>query len=111
MQPIDPDEMPSTINLPSRRRFARAALAGPGAALSTLLAVMGLSAVLPPGPAGIDGITFPLVLLPVVWAALFFHACLDRSLRRAALVALALCIGSATAVALHRAAPAAVAAP
>nr|WP_246623825.1 hypothetical protein [Sphingomonas colocasiae] len=45
---------------------------------------------LPGGAAGIDNLAFPLVLAPLIWAALFFHACLDRSIARVALVAAAL---------------------
>jgi hypothetical protein len=32
------------------------------------------------------------VLAPLIWAALFFHACLDRSISRIALVALFLLV-------------------
>src|SRR3546814_3202649 len=42
---------------------------------------------LPGGAAGIDNLAVPLVLAPLIWAGLFFHACLDRSLARVALVA------------------------
>lgn len=45
---------------------------------------------LPGGTAGIDNLVFPLVFAPLIWAALFFHACLDRSVMRVALVAGAL---------------------
>jgi hypothetical protein len=45
---------------------------------------------LPRGAAGIDHIVLPLLLLPAVWAILFFHAVLDRSLVRVALVAVAI---------------------
>ena len=60
---------------------------------------------LPRGAAGIDHIVLPLILLPAVWALLFFHAVLDRSLARVAIVALA--IGSVHAAMLisHFAAP------
>lgn len=97
---------PSTAD--RRDVLVRALLAGPGAAVATLLAVMGLSAALPPGPAGIDPITIPLVALPFIWAALFFHACLDPAPRRAAFASLALCAACAALVALrHGGAPAA----
>jgi hypothetical protein len=50
----------------------------------------GMTAWLPAGAAGIDNLVLPLLMLPLTWAALFFHACLDRNLRRVAIVALAL---------------------
>ena len=84
--------------------MAQSALIGPGVELTTMRGLAGLSVVLPEGAAGIDQIALPLALLPLVWAALFFHACLDRSLRRAALVALALCVLAGGAVAWHMAA-------
>src|SRR3546814_11360938 len=34
-----------------------------------------------------SNLAVPLVLAPLIWAGLFFHACLDRSLARVALVA------------------------
>lgn len=40
--------------------------------------------------AGIDNLAFPLVFAPLIWAMLFFHACLDRNIARVALVAAAL---------------------
>ncbi len=79
----------------------RIALAGPGAVVATLLVVLGMAVWVPPGPAGIDQIAIPLLLIPLVWAALFFHACLDRSLRRVALVALALSAVNGTAIVWH----------
>ena len=85
--------------------LARVALAGPGAALTTLGVVAALAAVLPPGPGGVDAIAVPLVALPLVWAAAFFHACLDPSPRRAAWVALALWGLCGAAVALDRVPP------
>ena len=60
--------------------------------------IAGMPLWLPRGAAGIDHIVLPLILLPAVWAALFFHAVLDRSLARVALVALV--IGTAHGVML-----------
>jgi len=54
----------------------------------TLLAGMPLW--LPGGAAGIDNLVFPLIFAPLIWAGLFFHACLDRSLVRVAVIAGAL---------------------
>lgn len=69
---------------------ARVILAGPVAAVLTLLIVAGMPLWFPKGVAGIDHIVLPLILLPMVWALLFFHAVLDRSLLRVAAVSLAL---------------------
>lgn len=62
-------------------------LAGPGAIVVTLSLLAGMPLWLPGGAAGIDNLAFPLVLAPLIWAMLFFHACLDRNLARVALVA------------------------
>jgi hypothetical protein len=68
-------------------RWARILLAGPGAILVTLMLLAGLPLWLPGGAAGIDNLAFPLVFAPLIWALLFFHACLDRRIWRVALVA------------------------
>jgi len=72
------------------RRWMRVGLAGPGAAIVALVVMAGMTAWLPPGAAGIDNLVVPLVLLPLIWALLFFHACLDRRLGRVAIVAIGL---------------------
>jgi len=74
----------------SRRRWARILLAGPGAIIVALTLLAGMPLWLPGGAAGIDNLAFPLVFAPLIWAMLFFHACLDRSIARVALVAAAL---------------------
>ena len=79
-----------TAHHTASRRWARILLAGPGAILVTLALLAGMPLWLPGGAAGIDNIAFPLVLAPLIWALLFFHACLDRRLARVALVAAAL---------------------
>lgn len=91
--PFYPAEMRDAMDtLPHRpaRRWARFLLAGPGAILVTLTLLAGMPLWLPGGAAGIDNLAFPLVLAPLIWALLFFHACLDRSVARIALVAGAL---------------------
>src|SRR3546814_13350734 len=60
---------------------------GPVAILVALTLLAGMPLGLPGGAAGIDNLAVPLVLAPLIWAGLFFHACLDRSLARVALVA------------------------
>lgn len=62
-------------------------LAGPVAIVVALTLLAGMPLWLPGGAAGIDNLVFPLVFAPLIWAALFFHACLDRNLGRVALVA------------------------
>jgi hypothetical protein len=77
--------MSSTIS-----RWLRIALAGPGAIITAVVVMAGMTQWLPAGAAGIDNLILPLVLLPIIWAALFFHACLDRRLARVAIVAFSL---------------------
>jgi len=72
---------------PTARRWTRVALAGPGAIVTAVVMMAGMTQWLPSGTAGIDNLVLPLVLLPILWAALFFHACLDRRLGRVAIVA------------------------
>ncbi|PZQ60547.1 MAG: hypothetical protein DI544_08090 [Sphingomonas taxi] len=74
----------------SANRTMRILLAGPGAILVTLALLAGMPLWLPGGAAGIDNLAFPLVLAPLIWALLFFHACLDRKLSRVAIIAAAL---------------------
>lgn len=56
---------------------------------------------LPRGAAGIDHIILPLILLPAVWAILFFHAVLDRSLARVAIVALVIGVANTAMLVSH----------
>lgn len=74
------------------QRWLRVALAGPGAVIVALVVMAGMALWLPGGAAGIDNLVLPLVLAPLIWAALFFHACLDRKLGRVAIIAFALFI-------------------
>ncbi len=75
---------------PRSRRWIRIAFAGPGAVVVALTVMAGMALWLPGGAAGIDNLVLPLVLVPLVWAGLFFHACLDRRLGRVALIAFGL---------------------
>ena len=72
------------------RRWIRIFLAGPGAVVTAIVVMGGMALWLPRGAAGIDNLVLPLVLAPLIWAVLFFHACLDQKLARVALVALGL---------------------
>jgi hypothetical protein len=68
------------------RRVIRWVLAGPVAAIVAVLVLMGMPLYLPAGPGGVDNLVIPLLLLPIIWAMLFFHAVLDSSLARVACV-------------------------
>lgn len=72
------------------RKWIRVGFAGPGAFVIALVVMAGMALWLPGGAAQIDNLVLPLVLFPLIWAALFFHACLDRRLGRVAVVAAAL---------------------
>ena len=72
------------------RRWIRIVFAGPGAVAGAIVMMAGMTLWLPRGAAGIDNLVLPLVLAPLLWAALFFHACLDRRLARVAIVAVGL---------------------
>jgi len=74
------------------RRWSRILLAGPGSVVVTVIVMAGMALWLPGGRAGIDNLVLPLVLAPLIWAMLFFHACLDRNIGRVALVALLLLV-------------------
>jgi hypothetical protein len=74
------------------RKWIRIGLAGPGAVIVALVVMAGMALWLPGGAAGIDNLVLPLVLVPLIWALLFFHACLDSSLNRVALVAAGLLV-------------------
>lgn len=73
-----------------RHLWIRVLLAGPVAVLVALTLLAGMPLWLPGGAAGIDNLALPLIFAPLIWAGLFFHACLDRNLVRVALVAAAL---------------------
>ena len=72
------------------RKWIRIGFAGPGAVIIAVVVMAGMALWLPGGAAQIDNLVLPLILFPLIWAALFFHACLDGRLARVALVALGL---------------------
>jgi hypothetical protein len=74
------------------RVAARIVLAGVTPVLLSLLVLIGMPLWMPPGAGGIDHLILPLVLLPAVWATLFFHALLDRRLARVGLIALLIAV-------------------
>tara|TARA_R110000850_G_scaffold153763_4_gene277263 strand:+ start:16563 stop:16871 length:309 start_codon:yes stop_codon:yes gene_type:complete len=65
------------------RRWFRAILAGPVVFLTSVVVMAACALWVPEGAASIDNLVLPIVLFPVIWAALFFYACLDRKLLRA----------------------------
>ncbi len=65
---------------------ARWLLGSVGVLTAALLFTMALPVLLPPGPAEIDNIVWPLVLAPVFWALLFTYICLEENLRRSAIL-------------------------
>lgn len=69
-----------------RHFWWRTLLAGPAVCLTSLAALCGGALWVPQGAAAINHLALPLVLFPAILAALFFHACLDRSLIRVAAV-------------------------
>lgn len=74
----------SSPDAAARGRFRwRALLAGPLVLVTSVAVVCGGALWLPAGSGGIDHLVLPLILFPVVWTGLFFHACLDRRLLRA----------------------------
>jgi len=75
---------------PAARKWIRITFAGPGAVVVALTVMAGMALWLPGGAAGVDNLVIPLVLAPLIWAGLFFHACLDPRLGRIAVVALGL---------------------
>jgi hypothetical protein len=106
---------PQTLNasnaLMTRRKwrwptFVRVVLAGPGAIIISLLFVACMPVWFPKGAAGIDHIALPVIILPGVWAVLFFYAVLDRSLIRVALVAAGLVVLNLGLLIWHFATPA-----
>lgn len=71
-------------------KWIRIAFAGPVAVIVAVVVMAGMTLWLPRGAAGIDNLVLPLVLVPLIWAGLFFHACLDSKLGRIAVVAVGL---------------------
>ncbi len=69
------------------------------AVISSLVMMAGMTQWLPGGAAGIDNLVLPLLLVPLLWAGFFFHACLDSKLGRVAILSLGLAMLHAALVA------------
>lgn len=65
-------------------------LAGPVSLVVACLIMAGGALWLPVGEAQVNNLVLPVILFPLIWTALFLYACLDRSLKRAYIVMLAL---------------------
>jgi len=76
----------------SAEKWVRILFAGPGAIIVAVAVMAGMTRWVPRGAAGIDNLVLPLVLAPLIWAGLFFHACLDRSVARIAFIATGLLV-------------------
>lgn len=83
----------------TKRRWIRIILAGPVAIIAALVVMAGMALWLPVGAAGIDNLVLPLIFIPLIWAGLFFHACLDRRLGRVAVISLGLLLIHSTLIA------------
>lgn len=79
----------------------RVLLAGPVALGVAMLVALVMPLWVPAGVGKVDNLVMPLVLFPLIWAVLFFHACLDASIRRVAILALALAVVHGAALGWH----------
>ena len=79
----------------------RIVFAGPWTPAASVVVMASLSTWLPPGAGKVDNIAFPLVLFPLIWAVLFFHASLTRRLWRAVAVNVSLTAVCAALLAVH----------
>lgn len=76
------------------RVVLRVLLAGPIALVVAFLVMLAMPVWYPPGNADIDHLVMPMVVFPLIWAGLFFHACLDRRLVRVCAILLVLGAGN-----------------
>ena len=70
--------------------IARWIFAGPVAVGLSLLIFAVMPLWFPKGVGGVDHLAIPMLLLPAIWALLFFHAVLDRRIARIMAIAIAL---------------------
>lgn len=77
------------LALRATRRFVtrpdvmRVFLAGPVALIGAVVLMAAMPLWLPRGAGGIDNLILPILLLPGLWALLFFHALMARNVRQA----------------------------
>ncbi|QJR81920.1 hypothetical protein CA267_014730 [Alteromonas pelagimontana] len=58
-------------------------LSGPATLLVSLLVMLAMAAWFPPGAGNVNNIVMPLVMFPLIWAALFFYTYLANDMRKA----------------------------
>lgn len=68
----------------------RCLIAGPLALACSVLVMAGMPLYLPAGAGGADHIAFSVLLFPLVWAALFFYAIMEKRQWRSAVLLIAL---------------------
>ncbi len=69
---------------------ARFWLTGPATFLLAVIVMLGMAIWFPKGEAQVDNIVLPMVAFPLIWAILFFYAYLERNLKRAGWIFLAI---------------------
>jgi hypothetical protein len=84
----------------ARPVLTRCLLAGPGAVLLGLATMAAMPLWLPAGRAGVNGVAFPILLTPLLWAVPFFYACLEENLPRGVAMIVLPTLGQGVAVAL-----------
>lgn len=77
-----------------RPRLSRWLLAGPVGLITALVIMMAMTRWLPPGPAHVDHIVIPVILFPLIWAAVFFYACIEENLPRCGVILAGLLLGN-----------------
>jgi len=84
----------------ARPTLTRWLLAGPGALAATVATIMAMPVWLPAGVAGVDNLAYPVILLPLLWAAPFFYACLEENLVRGVAVIVGVTLAQAALIAV-----------
>ncbi len=82
-------------------RYPRFWLAGPLTFLTAVLVMAGAAVWMPGGAAGVDNVVLPLVLFPLIWAVLFFYACLVKGVSRGFMVMGLLAMSQVGLIGLH----------
>lgn len=68
----------------------RALIAGPLVLACSVLVMAGMPVYLPAGAGGADHIAFSVLLFPLIWAALFFYAVMEKRQWRSAVILIVL---------------------
>ncbi|MEO1188749.1 MAG: hypothetical protein AAFW60_06730 [Pseudomonadota bacterium] len=75
-------------------------LPGPGAVILSVATMAAMPLFLPQGNAGIDHLVFPLILLPAIWAVIFFYVVLEENMVRATAILAVLFVFNAAVIGL-----------